>query len=50
MYLTQVWGTVLGCFINYFVMVSIVTARKEVLLDPQGTNIWSGQQIQVDFI
>lgn len=46
MFLTQVWGTVLGCFINYVVMISIVTERREVLLDPQGTNVWSGQTVQ----
>jgi len=46
MFLTQVWGTILGCIINYIVMISIVTARREILLDPQGTNIWSGQNVQ----
>jgi len=46
MFLTQIWGTVLGCFINYVVMISIVTQRREVLLDPQGTNVWSGQTVQ----
>lgn len=28
-------------------MVSIVTAQKEVLLNPQGTEVWSGQTVQV---
>lgn len=48
MFLTQVWGTILGALINYIVMISIVTARREVLLDPQGTNVWSGQNVQVN--
>jgi len=46
MFLTQVWGTILGCIVNYAVMVSIVTARREILLTPEGTNIWSGQTVQ----
>ena len=28
------------------VMASIVTAQREVLLDPIGTNVWSGQAVQ----
>ena len=27
-------------------MISVVTAQREVLLDPQGTNVWSGQVTQ----
>lgn len=27
-------------------MVSIVTAQRETLLDPVGTNVWSGQYVQ----
>ncbi|KAF8635447.1 hypothetical protein AX15_000427 [Amanita polypyramis BW_CC] len=46
MFLTQVWGTLLGVAINYVVMVSIVTAQREVLLEPEGTNVWSGQYVQ----
>jgi len=46
MFLTQVWGTILGCIVNYVVMVSIVTSKRDILLDPQGTNIWSGQTVQ----
>jgi len=46
MFLTQVYGTILGCIINYVVMVSIVDAQREILLEPQGTNVWSGQVVQ----
>jgi hypothetical protein len=28
------------------VMISIVDAQREVLLDPAGTNVWSGQVVQ----
>ncbi|KAF8182044.1 oligopeptide transporter [Pholiota molesta] len=38
-----VWGTILGAVINYVVMVSVVDAQREILLDPIGTNVWSGQ-------
>ena len=40
MFLTQVWGTILGAIVNYVVMVSVVDAQREILLDPIGTNIW----------
>lgn len=83
MFLTQVWGTILGKFyilymsllefsytetrgcgklqwvhhlvaglqqvevyFNAVVMISIVTAQREILLSPTGTNIWSGQAVQ----
>jgi OPT family oligopeptide transporter len=43
MFLTQVWGTILGALVNYVVMISVVDAQREILLSPTGTNIWSGQ-------
>ncbi|KAF9460047.1 oligopeptide transporter [Collybia nuda] len=43
MFLTQVWGTILGAIVNYVVMISVVEAQREVLLNPIGTNVWSGQ-------
>ncbi|KAF9051472.1 oligopeptide transporter [Panaeolus papilionaceus] len=46
MFLTQIWGTILGAIINYVVMVSVVDAQREILLSPTGTNVWSGQQPQ----
>ncbi|KIP01135.1 hypothetical protein PHLGIDRAFT_131357 [Phlebiopsis gigantea 11061_1 CR5-6] len=46
MFLSQVWGTILGAIVNYAVMVSIVDAQRDVLLDPIGTNVWSGQYAQ----
>jgi len=46
MVVTQIWGTLLGCFVNYAVMTTIVTNQREVLLDPVGTNVWSGQTVQ----
>ncbi|KAL1661418.1 peptide transporter MTD1 [Schizophyllum commune] len=46
MFLTQLWGCILGAIVNYVVMISIVDAQREVLLDASGTNVWSGQTIQ----
>ena len=36
MFLTQIYGTVLGGFINYAVMISIVTGNKHLLADTDG--------------
>ncbi|KAI0041222.1 OPT superfamily oligopeptide transporter [Auriscalpium vulgare] len=40
LFLVQIWGTII------VVMVSIVTAQSEILTDPIGTNVWSGQTVQ----
>lgn len=46
MFLTQIWGTILGGFINYAVMISIVRENKEVLNSSNGSNSWSGATLQ----
>ncbi|KAG5934869.1 hypothetical protein E4U59_005946 [Claviceps monticola] len=46
MFLTQIYGTVLGGFVNYAVMVSIVDAHRELLADSDGSAAWSGASIQ----
>ncbi|KAI0306870.1 OPT oligopeptide transporter protein-domain-containing protein [Multifurca ochricompacta] len=46
MFLTQVWGTIIGAIVNYVVMVSITGAQRDLLLNPTGNNIWSGQTVQ----
>lgn len=46
MFLTQIWGTILGGFINYAVMISIVGGNKEVLNSSNGSNSWSGATLQ----
>ncbi|KZT71957.1 OPT superfamily oligopeptide transporter [Daedalea quercina L-15889] len=46
MFATQVWGTIVGAAVNYAVMISIVDAQRDILLDPEGTNVWSGQYPQ----
>ncbi|KAK0192884.1 peptide transporter MTD1 [Armillaria mellea] len=37
MFLTQVWGTILGAIVSYVVMISVVDKQREVLTDPSGT-------------
>jgi len=46
MVVTQLWGTVLGCIVNYVVMASLTANQREILLDPSGNNVWSGQYVQ----
>lgn len=46
MFLTQVWGTVFGAFINYVVMVSIVNQHHDLLVNSDGNSAWSGYYFQ----
>lgn len=46
MFLTQIYGTILGGFVNYAVMISIVNGNRELLTDGNGNNSWSGANIQ----
>ncbi|KAJ9145528.1 OPT oligopeptide transporter [Pleurostoma richardsiae] len=46
MFLTQVYGTILGGFVNYAVMISIVNGNRDLLIDGNGSNAWSGATIQ----
>ena len=46
MFLTQIYGTVLGGFINYAVMISIVSGNRALLTNGNGNSSWSGAQIQ----
>ncbi|KAF8993551.1 peptide transporter MTD1 [Cyathus striatus] len=42
----QALGAVIGGLLNYVIMKVIISSRREILLDVQGSNIWSGQQVQ----
>lgn len=42
----QVIGTIVGALLNYVMMKVIIDAQREVLLSVEGTNVWSGQQVQ----
>lgn len=46
MFLTQIYGTVLGGFINYAAMISIVSGNRDLLTNGNGNSSWSGAQIQ----
>jgi len=42
----QMFGAAIGAIFNYIMMNSIVNTERDVLLSIEGTNIWSGQQVQ----
>lgn len=46
MFWTQVYASLLGAAFNYVVMTTIVTNKREILLDPEGNNVWSGAYVQ----
>ncbi|KAM0250023.1 hypothetical protein ACHAQJ_008792 [Trichoderma viride] len=46
MFLTQIYGTVLGGFVNYAIMISIVNGNRDLLVDGNGDASWSGATIQ----
>jgi hypothetical protein len=46
MFTTQIYGTALGSFVNYAVMISIVKNNKEVLTSGNGDASWSGATLQ----
>ncbi|BGP34717.1 hypothetical protein JCM10296v2_006539 [Rhodotorula toruloides] len=47
---TTLWvqslGTVVGAILQLIIMKSVINNQREILLDVQGSNIWSGQQVQ----
>lgn len=46
MFLTQMYGTILGGFINYAVMTSIVGENRDLLANTDGNSSWSGATMQ----
>lgn len=46
MFLTQVYGSVLGGFISYAVMISIVSRNRDLLVNTNGNASWSGAIMQ----
>lgn len=42
----QVLGTIIGALFNYIMANSIIDNQSEILLSIEGTNIWSGNQVQ----
>ena len=45
-YFIQVVGCIIGALFNYVMMLTIVEAQAPILQSIQGSNIWSGQNIQ----
>ncbi|KAH9913437.1 OPT oligopeptide transporter [Fomitopsis serialis] len=45
-FLMQTIGGIVGGILNYVIMKSVIAGNREILLDVQGTNVWSGQQVQ----
>ncbi|KAF7351814.1 OPT oligopeptide transporter [Mycena venus] len=39
-------GSIVGGLLNFVIMKTIISVHADVLRDVQGTNIWSGQQVQ----
>ncbi|KAI0121023.1 peptide transporter [Xylariales sp. AK1849] len=46
MFLTQIYGTVVGGFVNYAVMISVVNGNRELLANTDGNASWSGATMQ----
>lgn len=46
MFGTQIYGTLLGAALNYAVMTTIVSTERQILLNPEGNNVWSGSTLQ----
>ncbi|KAJ5570226.1 OPT oligopeptide transporter [Penicillium hispanicum] len=46
MFITQIYGTILGGFINYAIMISIVTGNRALLVNGNGNSSWSGANMQ----
>ncbi|KAJ5918753.1 OPT superfamily oligopeptide transporter [Penicillium verhagenii] len=46
MFVTQIWGTLLGGFISYAVMISIVSKNRDLLSNGNGNASWSGVNVQ----
>ncbi|KAF4609517.1 hypothetical protein D9613_012220 [Agrocybe pediades] len=42
----QVIGTIVGGLLNFVIAKVVLTSQREILLDVQGSNVWSGQQVQ----
>ncbi|KAK7047088.1 hypothetical protein VNI00_006751 [Paramarasmius palmivorus] len=42
----QMIGTVIGGLLNFLIMRSVIDGQREILLQVQGSNVWSGQQVQ----
>ncbi|GAA5984935.1 hypothetical protein JCM10908_002459 [Rhodotorula pacifica] len=44
--IVQVIGTLVGAILQLIIMKDVIKSHRELLLSTQGSNIWSGQQVQ----
>ncbi|BGP54983.1 hypothetical protein JCM8202v2_002571 [Rhodotorula sphaerocarpa] len=44
--IVQVIGTIIGALLQLVIMKQVVHNQRTILLDTQGSNVWSGQQVQ----
>ncbi|KAF5348950.1 hypothetical protein D9758_014208 [Tetrapyrgos nigripes] len=42
----QMIGSIIGGLLNFIIMKTVIAANREILRDVQGSNVWSGQQVQ----
>lgn len=42
----QTIGSVIGGLLNFVIMRTVISSHRDILRDVQGSNIWSGQQVQ----
>ncbi|KAF9025798.1 OPT oligopeptide transporter [Hymenopellis radicata] len=42
----QTLGSIIGGLLNFAIMKSVLANNREILKDVQGSNVWSGQQVQ----
>lgn len=42
----QIWGAMLGAFINYALMNYIIKGHREILTNGNGNTFWTGAQAQ----
>ncbi|EEB88574.1 hypothetical protein MPER_13526 [Moniliophthora perniciosa FA553] len=42
----QMIGTIIGGLLNFVIIRSIIGGQRDLLLQVQGSNVWSGQQVQ----
>ena len=44
--IVQCLGTCVGAILQLIIMKQVISNQREILLDTQGSNVWSGQQVQ----
>ncbi|KAK7038375.1 OPT oligopeptide transporter [Favolaschia claudopus] len=45
-FIVQSVGSIVGGLLNLVIMKTVINSHREILRDVQGSNVWSGQQVQ----